>query len=64
MSRRKDIRRLLRAAEKAGATVSMGGNSHWQVRFNGLIVTMSTSPSDRNWHKQVRRQLRCAGLDI
>jgi hypothetical protein len=59
------MRALIRAIERAGAEVVGGGCKHWKVFVDGkLIVTMSSSSSDRNARHSVLSELRQAGLEV
>lgn len=60
-----DLRRLLRHAETLGWTLSGHGRrgGHLRLRHtSGAQCTISCTPSDRNWHRQVLRDLRKAAM--
>lgn len=60
----KELRKLLRAIERAGGAVVFS-RRHWKVYLDGvLIVTISASCSDRRAHFSVLADLRRAGLDV
>lgn len=60
----KKLRALLRAIERAGATVVFS-RRHWKVYLDGaLLATISGSCSDRQAHHRIRADLRRAGLDV
>ena len=61
----KELRKLLRAIERAGGTVVFS-RRHWKVYDNdgALLATISGSCSDRRVHHSIRADLRRAGLDV
>lgn len=65
MSVQKDIKELRRIAERAGweVKVARSGHTHWKPPA-GPIIYSSTSPSDCNGPRQLRRMLRKAGLPV
>ena len=62
----KELRKLLRAIEDAGATVVLGrGSRHWKVYVDGaLVAVIAGTCSSRQAHHHVRADLRRAGLDV
>lgn len=43
-----DLKRVLKALEKAGYEVSRTNRGHWEVRWSGVrVTTFSGTPSDR-----------------
>ena len=60
-----DLRRLLKAAERAGATVTRRANNHYRIAIpGGPVVFTSSSPSDHRTLLNTRAALRRAGLHI
>ena len=61
----KEIRRLLIHAQRAGATVTMGGGGHYKVSGEGWVVTISQTPrSVENCVRNATKDLRRKGLRI
>jgi hypothetical protein len=61
----KELRALLRAIERAGATVVFS-RRHWKV-YNSdgaLVAVIAGTCSSRQAHHNVRAGLRRAGLDV
>lgn len=61
----KETRRFIKAIEKAGAHVEIGGTGHWKISVDGhLVTTIAASSSDWRARKNAIAQLRRAGLEI
>lgn len=53
----KELRKVVKAAEKRGWKLVSGGKHYKLVHSSGRKMAMSISPSDRCAHRQVERQL-------
>ena len=62
----KDITRLLRLIEAAGARAVLCRSGHWKIYVGQrYVTTMSNSPSDTNaCHRVLRDLRRYGGLDV
>ena len=65
MRRHKDLNQAAKLARKLGWTiVNRNGHEYWSPPESKLRITVSSSPSDHNAHRQAIRQLRKAGLPV
>ena len=63
--RHKDLSDAAKLAGKLGWTiVNRHGHEFWSPPGSKLRVSVSSSPSDGNAHRQAIRQLRKAGLPV
>lgn len=58
MSARREVEQALKDA--GAVLVRHTGNGHEVYRLNGKNIIVSVSPSDRNWVRQVERDIRRA----
>lgn len=60
------VAKVIKQAQKQGATVSMTGSGHFQIRTNKGVTHASVSPRNGdNAARNLRRQLRKdCGLDL
>lgn len=54
----KDVRQLLKAAERAGCEVRLGNGGHWQVSRQGATVTVAATPRTPSAIKAIKADLR------
>ncbi|KAB5608398.1 hypothetical protein [Bifidobacterium jacchi] len=58
MTRRGDIRGLLRRLEQAGCTVTRGRNHHWHIRLpDGRVIVRPSTPGNNNSQYRSLRDL-------
>lgn len=63
MSANSDARKLIKAIEKEGGTVVIGGSGHYKVHIGRrLITTFPCTPSDQRGRRNLLRDLRQAGF--
>jgi hypothetical protein len=63
--RSKDLNDAAKVARKLGWTiVNRHGHEFWSPPGSKLRVSVSSSPSDSNAHRQAIRELRKAGLPV
>lgn len=55
---RKDLRRVVRAAQRAGLKFSQNGHGRLTDPVSGKYVTFPNTPGDPNAHKNVLKALR------
>lgn len=59
MTARGDDRKLMHRLAKNGYTVVLGASGHWKIReHDKLVTTASATPSDRNGHKNLLRDIQ------
>ena len=65
MASKKEITSILRAIEKIGGTVKMGGRGHWKVyNTDGHLVTTIASSPSQSARDRIRKDLARGGLFI
>lgn len=63
--RAKELNNAAKLARKLGWTiVNHRGHEYWSPPGSKLRISVSSSPSDQNAHRQALRQLRKAGLPV
>lgn len=63
--RAKELNNAAKVARKLGwSIVNRHGHEYWTPPGSKLRISVSSSPSDRNAHRQALRQLRKAGLPV
>lgn len=63
--RAKELNDAAKLARKLGWTIiNRHGHEFWSPPDSKLRISVSSSPSDQNAHRQALRQLRKAGLPI
>lgn len=59
----KDVRKFIRWLKSNGLVVEQGRNAHYKIYDNSqLICTISASPSDVRWLKNVQQTLAANGF--
>lgn len=61
---KKELRKILRAAEKQGCAISITRNNHVKIDTRNGIVFCAKTPSDRRGLLNLRAILRQKGLDL
>lgn len=65
MSKRAEMHKLLKAAQKAGCLIERKSNGHYRITTpSGVWIPAAFSPSTNNGVSITRRRLRKAGVDI
>lgn len=54
----KELRKVVKAAEKRGWVLGPGGKHHKLTHSSGRKISVSMSPSDKNAHLSLEREIK------